>query len=129
MKQNIIISIYQILTVALCSYLIIDNWGADIGQLYSMYYIVATCLTLNIVFIILFWKRFAFALRFRIAEAVMLIVSAFTPAVSYYMEIADNEAIIGSTFTLALIYVLGQVVWCASIYIAPELYDKFSEKL
>ena len=65
MKQNLLISIYQVVAVALCT-LIIANIGLDAELLRITAYIVAAMLALNILVIALCWKRFGLALRFRI---------------------------------------------------------------
>ena len=83
MKQNLLISIYQVVAVALCT-LIIANIGLDAELLRITAYIVAAMLALNILVIALCWKLFGLALRFRITEAILLIASAFTPLLYIY---------------------------------------------
>lgn len=126
MKQNLLISVYQIIAVALCT-LVIAAIGVDGEPLGTTIHIVATMLVLNIVAIILCWKRFGLALRFRIAESALLIASAFTPLVSYYAFIADNAVIPIPASKLALLYALGQASWCLAVYIAPDLVGKLRE--
>mgnify|MGYP003296294702 FL=1 len=127
MKQNLLISIYQVVAVALCT-LIIANIGLDAELLRITAYIVAAMLALNILVIALCWKRFGLALRFRITEAILLIVSAFTPLVSYYTFIGDNTVLPVATSKLVLLYAMGQVSWCLAVYILPDLVGKLREK-
>ena len=127
MKQNLLISIYQVVAVALCT-LIIANIGLDAELLRITAYIVAAMLALNILVITLCWKRFGLALRFRITEAILLIVSAFTPLVSYYTFIGDNTVLPVATSKLILLYAMGQVSWCLAVYILPDLVGKLREK-
>ena len=119
MKQNLLISIYQVVAVALCT-LIIANVGLDAVLLRSTIYIV--------LMIALCWKRFGHALRFRITEAILLIASAFTPLVSYYTFIGDNTVLPVATSKLVLLYAMGQVSWCLAVYILPDLVGKLREK-
>ena len=127
MKQNLLISIYQVIAVALCT-LIIANIGLDAELLRITAYIVAAMLALNILVIALCWKRFGFALRFRITEAILLIASAFTPLVSYYTFIGDNTVLPVATSKLVLLYAMGHVSWCLAVYILPDLVGKLREK-
>lgn len=127
MKQNLLISIYQVVAVALCT-LIIANIGLDAELLRITAYIVAAMLALNILVIALCWKRFGLALRFRITEAILLIASAFTPLVSYYTFIGDNTVLPVATSKLILLYAMGQVSWCLAVYILPDLVGKLREK-
>ena len=127
MKQNLLISIYQVVAVALCT-LIITNIGLDAELLRITAYIVAAMLALNILVIALCWKRFGLALRFRITEAILLIASAFTPLVSYYTFIGDNTVLPVATSKLVLLYAMGQVSWCLAVYILPDLVGKLREK-
>lgn len=127
MKQNLLISIYQVVAVALCT-LIIANIGLDAELLRITAYIVAAMLALNILVIALCWKRFGLALRFRITEAILLIASAFTPLVSYYTFIGDNTVLPVVTSKLVLLYAMGQVSWCLAVYILPDLVGKLREK-
>ncbi|MBO5801591.1 MAG: hypothetical protein J6R16_04890 [Alistipes sp.] len=127
MKQNLLISIYQVVAVALCT-LIIANIGLDAELLRITAYIVAAMLALNILVITLCWKRFGLALRFRITEAILLIASAFTPLVSYYTFIGDNTVLPVATSKLILLYAMGQVSWCLAVYILPDLVGKLREK-
>lgn len=127
MKQNLLISIYQVVAVALCT-LIIANIGLDAELLRITAYIVAAMLALNILVIALCWKRFGLALRFRITEAILLIASAFTPLVSYYTFIGDNTVLPIATSKLVLLYAMGQVSWCLAVYILPDLVGKLREK-
>lgn len=127
MKQNLLISIYQVVAVALCT-LIIANIGLDAELLRITAYIVAAMLALNILVIVLCWKRFGLALRFRITEAILLIASAFTPLVSYYTFIGDNTVLPVATSKLVLLYAMGQVSWCLAVYILPDLAGKLREK-
>ena len=127
MKQNLLISIYQVVVVALCT-LIIANIGLDAELLRITAYIVAAMLALNILVIALCWKRFGLALRFRITEAILLIASAFTPLVSYYTFIGDNTVLPVATSKLVLLYAMGQVSWCLAVYILPDLVGKLREK-
>lgn len=123
MKQNLLISIYQVVAVALCT-LIIANIGLDAELLHITAYIVADMLALNILVIALCWKRFGLALRFRITEAILLIASAFTPLVSYYTFIGDNTVLPVATSKLVLLYAM----WCLAVYILPDLVGKLREK-
>ena len=125
MKQSILISIYQVAAVALCTYLIMDNVSVDTGLWRATIYVAAAMLVLNILVIAICWKRFGHALRFRISESVLLIASAFTPLVSYYTFIADNTTLSVATSKLVLLYALGQLSWCFAIYIFCDLVDKF----
>jgi hypothetical protein len=127
MKQNLLISIYQVVAVALCT-LIIANIGLDAELLRITAYIVAAMLALNILVIALCWKLFGLALRFRITEAILLIASAFTPLVSYYTFIGDNTVLPVATSKLVLLYAMGQVSWCLAVYILPDLVGKLREK-
>ena len=127
MKQNLLISIYQVIAVALCT-LIIANIGLDAELLRITAYIVAAMLALNILVIALCWKLFGLALRFRITEAILLIASAFTPLVSYYTFIGDNTVLPVATSKLVLLYAMGQVSWCLAVYILPDLVGKLREK-
>ena len=127
MKQNLLISIYQVVVVALCT-LIIANIGLDAELLRITAYIVVAMLALNILVIALCWKRFGLALRFRITEAILLIASAFTPLVSYYTFIGDNTVLPVATSKLVLLYAMGQVSWCLAVYILPDLVGKLREK-
>ena len=127
MKQNLLISIYQVVAVALCT-LIIANIGLDAELLRITAYIVAAMLALNTLVIALCWKRFGLALRFRITEAILLIASAFTPLVSYYTFIGDNTVLPVATSKLVLLYAMGQVSWCLAVYILPDLVGKLREK-
>ena len=127
MKQNLLISIYQVVAVALCT-LIIANIGLDAELLRITAYIVAAMLALNILVIALCWKRFGLALRFRITEAILLIASAFTPLVSYYTFIGDNTVLPVATSKLVLLYAMGHVSWCLAVYILPDLVGKLREK-
>ena len=127
MKQNLLISIYQVVAVALCT-LIIANIGLDAELLRITAYIVAAMLALNILVIALCWKRFGLALRFRITEAILLIASAFTPLVSYYTFIGDNTVLPVATSKLVLLYAMGQVSWCLAVYILPDFVCKLREK-
>ena len=127
MKQNLLISIYQVVAVALCT-LIIANIGLDAELLHITAYIVVAMLALNILVIALCWKRFGLALRFRITEAILLIASAFTPLVSYYTFIGDNTVLPVATSKLVLLYAMGQVSWCLAVYILPDLVGKLREK-
>ena len=127
MKQNLLISIYQVVAVALCT-LIIANIDLDAELLRITAYIVAAMLALNILVIALCWKRFGLALRFRITEAILLIASAFTPLVSYYTFIGDNTVLPVATSKLVLLYAMGQVSWCLAVYILPDLVGKLREK-
>ena len=127
MKQNLLISIYQVVAVALCT-LIIANIGLDAELLRITAYIVAAMLALNILVIALCWKRFGLALRFRITETILLIASAFTPLVSYYTFIGDNTVLPVATSKLVLLYAMGQVSWCLAVYILPDLVGKLREK-
>ena len=127
MKQNLLISIYQVVAVALCT-LIIANICLDAELLRITAYIVAAMLALNILVIALCWKRFGLALRFRITEAILLIASAFTPLVSYYTFIGDNTVLPVATSKLVLLYAMGQVSWCLAVYILPDLVGKLREK-
>ena len=127
MKQNLLISIYQVVAVALCT-LIIANIGLDAELLRITAYIVAAMLALNILVIALCWKLFGLALRFRITEAILLIASAFTPLVSYYTFIGDNTVLPVATSKLILLYAMGQVSWCLAVYILPDLVGKLREK-
>ncbi len=127
MKQNLLISIYQVVAVALCT-LIIANIGLDAELLRITAYIVAAMLALNILVIALCWKQFGLALRFRITEAILLIASAFTPLVSYYTFIGDNTVLPVATSKLVLLYAMGQVSWCLAVYILPDLVGKLREK-
>ena len=127
MKQNLLISIYQVVAVALCT-LIIANIGLDAELLRITAYIVAAMLAINILVIALCWKRFGLALRFRITEAILLIASAFTPLVSYYTFIGDNTVLPVATSKLVLLYAMGQVSWCLAVYILPDLVGKLREK-
>ena len=127
MKQNLLISIYQVVAVALCT-LIIANIGLDAELLRITAYIVAAMLALNILVIALCWKRFGLTLRFRITEAILLIASAFTPLVSYYTFIGDNTVLPVATSKLVLLYAMGQVSWCLAVYILPDLVGKLREK-
>lgn len=127
MKQNLLISIYQVAAVALCT-LIIANIGLDAELLRITAFIVAAMLALNILVIALCWKRFGLALRFRITEAILLIASAFTPLVSYYTFIGDNTVLPVATSKLVLLYAMGQVSWCLAVYILPDLVGKLREK-
>ena len=127
MKQNLLLSIYQVVAVALCT-LIIANIGLDAELLRITAYIVAAMLALNILVIALCWKRFGLALRFRITEAILLIASAFTPLVSYYTFIGDNTVLPVATSKLVLLYAMGQVSWCLAVYILPDLVGKLREK-
>lgn len=127
MKQNLLISIYQVVAVALCT-LIIANIDLDAELLRITAYIVAAMLPLNILVIALCWKRFGLALRFRITEAILLIASAFTPLVSYYTFIGDNTVLPVATSKLVLLYAMGQVSWCLAVYILPDLVGKLREK-
>ena len=127
MKQNLLISIYQVVAVALCT-LIVANIGLDAELLRITAYIVAAMLALNILVIALCWKRFGLALRFRITEAILLIASAFTPLVSYYTFIGDNTVLPVATSKLVLLYAMGQVSWCLAVYILPDLVGKLREK-
>ena len=127
MKQNLLISIYQVVAVALCT-LIIANIGLDAELLRITAYIVAAMLALNILVIALCWKRFGLALRFRITEAILLIASAFTALVSYYTFIGDNTVLPVATSKLVLLYAMGQVSWCLAVYILPDLVGKLREK-
>lgn len=127
MKQNLLISIYQVVAVALCT-LIIANIGLDAELLRITAYIAMAMLALNILVIALCWKRFGLALRFRITEAILLIASAFTPLVSYYTFIGDNTVLPVATSKLILLYAMGQVSWCLAVYILPDLVGKLREK-
>lgn len=127
MKQNLLISIYQVVAVALCT-LIIANIGLYAELLRITAYIVVAMLALNILVIALCWKRFGLALRFRITEAILLIASAFTPLVSYYTFIGDNTVLPVATSKLVLLYAMGQVSWCLAVYILPDLVGKLREK-
>lgn len=127
MKQNLLISIYQVVAAALCT-LIIANIGLDAELLRITAYIVAAMLALNILVIAIYWKRFGLALRFRITEAILLIASAFTPLVSYYTFIGDNTVLPVATSKLVLLYAMGQVSWCLAVYILPDLVGKLREK-
>lgn len=127
MKQNLLISIYQVVAVALCT-LIIANIGLDAELLRITAYIVAAMLALNILVIALCWKRFGLVLRFRITESILLIASAFTPLVSYYTFIGDNTVLPVATSKLVLLYAMGQVSWCLAVYILPDLVGKLREK-
>ena len=127
MKQNLLISIYQVVAVALCT-LITANIGLDAELLCITAYIVAAMLALNILVIVLCWKRFGLARRFRITEAILLIASAFTPLVSYYTFIGDNTVLPVATSKLVLLYAMGQVSWCLAVYILPDLVGKLREK-
>lgn len=127
MKQNLLISIYQVVAVALCT-LIIANIGLDAELLRITAYIVAAMLALNILVIALCWERFGLALRFHITEAILLIASAFTPLVSYYTFIGDNTVLPVATSKLVLLYAMGQVSWCLAVYILPDLVGKLREK-
>lgn len=126
MKQNLIISAYQIIAVALCTS-IMATIGVGGELLHLTIYLVAAMLMLNIVAIILCWKRFGRALRFRISESVLLIASAFSPLVSYYTFIADNTVLPVATSKLVLLYVLGQASWCLAVYIFPDLVGNIRE--
>lgn len=127
MKQNLLISIYQVIAVALCTS-IMASVGIDGDLLCTTAYIVAAMLVLNIAMIALCWKRFGHALRFRITEAILLIASAFTPLVSYYTFIGDNTVLPVATSKLVLLYAMGQVSWCLAVYILPDLVGKLREK-
>ena len=127
MKQNLLISIYQVVAVALCT-LIIANIGLDAELLRITAYIAMAMLALNILVIALCWTRFGLALRFRITEAILLIASAFTPLVSYYTFICDNTVLPVASLKLVLLYAMGQVSWCLAVYILPDLVGKLREK-
>ena len=128
MKQNLIIALFQTIAVALCTYFIIDNVGADTALLRSTTYIVAAMLVLSILAIVIFWKHFGHTLRFRITDSFMLIVSAFTPYLSYNTFIGDNTIMPAATSKLVLLYALGQLSWCLAVYIIPDLVGMFREK-
>lgn len=128
MKQNVLISIYQVVAVVLCTCFIFENVGAEIPLKSVSLYISLAMLALNILVIALCWKRFGLALRFRITEAILLIASAFTPLVSYYTFIGDNTVLPVATSKLVLLYAMGQVSWCLAVYILPDLVGKLREK-
>jgi uncharacterized membrane-anchored protein YitT (DUF2179 family) len=127
MKQCFLISIYQIVAAALSTF-IVASIGVEGSLLCTTAYIVAVMLALNILAIILCWKRFGHALRFRISESILLIASAFTPFVEYYTFIGDNTTLPVATSKLVLLYAVGQLSWCLAVYIIPELVGKFREK-
>lgn len=127
MKQCFLISIYQIVAAALSTF-IVASIGVEGSLLCTTAYIVAVMLVLNILAIILCWKRFGHALRFRISESILLIASAFTPFVEYYTFIGDNTTLPVATSKLVLLYAVGQLSWCLAVYIIPELVGKFREK-
>lgn len=127
MKQCFLISIYQIVAAALSTF-IVASIGVEGSLLCTTAYIVAVMLALNILSIILCWKRFGHALRFRISESILLIASAFTPFVEYYTFIGDNTTLPVATSKLVLLYAVGQLSWCLAVYIIPELVGKFREK-
>lgn len=127
MKQCFLISIYQIVAAALSTF-IMASIGVEGSLLCTTAYIVAVMLALNILAIILCWKRFGHALRFRISESILLIASAFTPFVEYYTFIGDNTTLPVATSKLVLLYAVGQLSWCLAVYIIPELVGKFREK-
>lgn len=127
MKQCFLISIYQIVAAALSTF-IVASIDVEGSLLCTTAYIVAVMLALNILVIILCWKQFGHALRFRISESILLIASAFTPFVEYYTFIGDNTTLPVATSKLVLLYAVGQLSWCLAVYIIPELVGKFREK-
>lgn len=127
MKQSILISIYQIVAAALSTF-IVASIGIECSLLCTTAYIVAVMLALNILAIILCWKRFGHALRFRLSESILLIVSAFAPFVEYYTFIGNNTTLPVTTSKLVLLYAAGQLSWCLAVVIIPELVGKFREK-
>ena len=129
MKQNVLISIYQVVAVVLCTYFIFENVGAEIPLKSVSLYISLAMLALNIVFILLFWKHFGLTVRFRFSEAMMLVASAFTPMVEYYTIIDDNAAMQVATAKLVLLFAAGQATWCLAVYIAPDLVGKLRERI
>lgn len=128
MKQNVLISIYQVVATALCTYLVFKCVGADLSFTSASLYISLAMLALNIVVILLFWKHFARATRFRLSEAIMLMASAFVPMVENYTFIGDNTAMPTATAKLVLLFALGQASWCLAVYLAPDLVGKIRER-
>ena len=127
MKQSILISIYQIVAAALSTF-IVASISIECSLLCTTAYIVAVMLALNILAIILCWKRFGHALRFRLSESILLIVSAFAPFVEYYTFIGNNTTLPVATSKLVLLYAAGLLSWCLAVVIIPELVGKFREK-
>ena len=119
MKQNIIISTYQIIAVTLCAYLVINFYGFSYPT--SLVYIVRSILHLNIVGTIVFWKKLGHSPRSRQAESLMLIVSSFTPIVSYYTLLDGSIDLLKSLTNVIGMFALGQFIWVVSIYICPDI--------
>lgn len=126
MKQNIVISIYQVSTIALCTYLVAAHCGFTYPS--SLVYIVGLALLLNILVIIFGWKRIGYTRRSRVGESIMLIVSAFTPVVSYFtLADADAGMFISPSDAVGMLS-FGQAVWVVSIYISPDIVGMIREK-
>lgn len=128
MKQSILISIYQIVAAALCTYFVYEYMGDESCLKSVALYISLAMLALNIVVILLFWRHFGLATRFRFTEAIMLIVSAFTPMLEYYTFIGDNTTMPIATAKLVLLFAMGQAAWCLAVYIVPDLVGKLRER-
>lgn len=119
MKQNIIISIYQVLAITLCTYLITNY--CDFSYPSSLVYIVGANLFLNIIVVIIGWEKIGNSPRSRQAEAIMMIVSSFTPIVSYYTLLDDHPDLLASSVSVISMFSLGQFIWVASIYLCPDI--------
>ncbi len=128
MKQSLLISIYQIVAVALCTFLITCTLGAEVELLRLTVYVVIAMFVLNAIVISLFWKRFGLATRFRILTPMMLLAGSLTPLVSYYTFIADNTNLPTESYNLVLLYALGQASWCLAVEILPELVGQLRER-
>ena len=88
--------------------------------------IVWTLLVVNVLFILIAWKRIGYTRRQRETEALMLIVNAFVPLATYnWLFPAETQF----SFPLQiLLYCSMQVVWIGSIEIAPDWIGRIRQR-
>ena len=122
MKQNIVISLYQVVLVALLAFC-----GAGLMHLEaiaSLIFIVGAFVIFNSVISFVFWKHLGSTNRSRITEAGMLVVSAFTPIVAYFTQVKE----LSGTAGIVWMYAVVQAIWAVSIYLAPDIVGKIRER-
>lgn len=88
--------------------------------------IVWTLLVVNVLFILIAWKRIGYTRRQRETEALMLIINAFVPLATYnWLFPAETQF----SFPMQiLLYCSMQVVWIGSIEIAPDWVGRIRQR-
>lgn len=88
--------------------------------------IVCTLLGINVLLILITWKHIGYTRRQRATEALMLIVNAFVPLVTYnWIFPAETQY---SLSMQILLYCSMQVVWIVSIEIAPDWVGRIRQR-